>query len=385
MHFLFVSDFSPNENSGSAGSLLAIGEALRRRGHGVDYLWRSNRPYRFPHTSVQRLFELPRRQYAQVASQLEKAKYDVVIISQPYAYSIYEKLAPRYPKTLFLNRTHGWEDRFNLARRRFRLDLGKSYSHRIATRVTSAMTRTACVRTARSCHGIISPSRKGAEFIVNSYGIPREKVAVIPYGLGAEFLDNGFSREDAGDMVRLLFVGNYLSRKGSIVLESLLPSLAEAYQNATVTFVVPLEQEDRVRSQFQPAFGDRLAVLAWRDRKDLPTVYSKHDVLLFPSIFEGFGKAFLEAMACGLCVVGFDEGGLPDLAVSGTQAVFCGTGDQAAFRTLLEGCLRDPSRTREIGRNARSLALQYSWGRTAEETELFCLKVASRVLEAPAL
>ena len=93
--------------------------ALGRRGHHVDYVLRDGRPYRLPHPTLSRFWELPQRQFRQVARQLASATYDGVIISQPYAYLIYERLAPRYPRTLFLNRTHGWEGRFDAAANRF--------------------------------------------------------------------------------------------------------------------------------------------------------------------------------------------------------------------------------------------------------------------------
>jgi glycosyltransferase involved in cell wall biosynthesis len=139
-----------------------------------------------------------------------------------------------------------------------------------------------------------------------------------------------------------------------------------------MTFVVPSDVAPRVSSRFRPAFGERLTILPWRDRQTMPEVYAQHDILIFPSLFEGFGRTFLEAMACGTCVVGFGEGGLPDIATSGSDAFYCTTGDVTSMKALLERCLQDPVLVREVGERARLTARRYSLALSAEQTEAFC-------------
>jgi glycosyltransferase involved in cell wall biosynthesis len=107
-------------------------------------------------------------------------------------------------------------------------------------------------------------------------------------------------------------------------------------------------------------------------RERLSEVYGSHDILLFPSFFEGFGKVFLEAMAAGLCVVGFREGGLSHAAPDSREALLCETGDRHAFRMLTEFALANPARTKLIGERAREAAQRFTWERHAIETEQFC-------------
>jgi glycosyltransferase involved in cell wall biosynthesis len=172
-----------------------------------------------------------------------------------------------------------------------------------------------------------------------------------------------------------MFAGQYLPRKGSKVLERVLPSVAETYRNASVTFVVPEGQIEQVKSIYSPSFGERLTVLPWMSRERLAAVYASHDVLLFPSFFEGFGKVFLEGMAAGLCVVGFREGGLPGVATHGRDALVCNTGDTHAFRMLTELAVGNAVLAEEIGIRARETARRYTWERHAIETEKFCLRL----------
>ena len=63
----------------------------------------------------------------------------------------------------------------------------------------------------------------------------------------------------------------------------------------------------------------------------LVQVYDRHGVFLFPSFFEGFGKAFLEAMSRGLVVIASDVGGMHDLIRDGENGFLVAPGDAAAL------------------------------------------------------
>jgi glycosyltransferase involved in cell wall biosynthesis len=371
MQFLFASAFECDENTGAAGSLLAIGSALVKLGHKVDYLWNPGHDSKFSHPSLDRLFALPRQQYRQVETQLRRAQYDVVIVSQPYAFLIYERLVDKYPNTLFLNRTHGWEDRVYQSNRQLHWEQKAGILSGMMTEVSSMMMNRWCKRTALACHGLISPAGHCADYVVKTYKVAPRKVATIGYGLDDEYLQNGHA-ERSGPANRMLFVGQYLPKKGVDILESILPSLGKEFADSKLTFVVPHDAVNRIQARYGPAFGNRLTVHSWMDRRKLIEIYEEHDIFLFPSLFEGFGKTVLEAMACGMCVVGFDEGVLSDIATDGQDALFCQPGDSVAFRSMLERCLGDPKLARAMGRKAAVVAKEYSWSRTAEETESFC-------------
>lgn len=367
MRLLFVSEFLPNWNSGAEGSLLCIGKALEARGHHVSYLWKDAVAGFLPHPRLHDLFELPKRQLERVGTALRKESYDVVILSQPYSYLVYEQLIDLYPRTLFINRTHGWEDRMadSWRQRGWR---SASLIQRHLSDLSAAYMNKASERTVKACHGIIAASDLCASYIRNHYCPNHSSVAVIPYGVDFHLLRE---RRQEGSQ-RLLFAGQYLPRKGSEVLERILPDIAERYQQASMTFVVPPGDVAKVASFYKSAFGDRLSVLPWMPREKLASVYARHDILLFPSFFEGFGKVFLEGMAAGLCVVGFREGGLPGLATHSRDALICETGDLHAFRMLMERALKNPSLAREIGDRAREVAQRFTWERHAIETENFC-------------
>jgi glycosyltransferase involved in cell wall biosynthesis len=219
--------------------------------------------------------------------------------------------------------------------------------------------------------GLLAPSTGDGNFVLRCYGVPGEKVALITYGLDQSPAFKGPSQ--CQPVRSMIFYGQYTARKGTLVLEEILPRVAYRYTDAHLTFIVQQEAVERVRTKFG-SFGDRLHVHEWMPRRDALDLCRKHQIFLFPSMLEGFGKTFLEAMACGLCVVGYREGGLPDLAVNGIEALYCERGNVAELERLLMRALSDPELARRIGEAARRKALTYSWENTAREIEGFCLQ-----------
>ena len=80
-----------------------------------------------------------------------------------------------------------------------------------------------------------------------------------------------------------------------------------------MTWVTSKLAHDQVLELLSETARPRVALLDWMPQKELLDVYDNHGIFVFPSFFEGFGKAFLEAMARGLCVVAADNGGASDV------------------------------------------------------------------------
>ncbi|MEN6625760.1 MAG: N-acetyl-alpha-D-glucosaminyl L-malate synthase BshA [Candidatus Sumerlaeia bacterium] len=81
------------------------------------------------------------------------------------------------------------------------------------------------------------------------------------------------------------------------------------------------------------------------------------DLFLFPSESESFGLAALEAMACGVPVVGVRAGGLPEVVTDGETGALRALGDIEAMAEAALEILADPERRRHMGRVARRRAI----------------------------
>lgn len=80
------------------------------------------------------------------------------------------------------------------------------------------------------------------------------------------------------------------------------------------------------------------------------------DLFLLPSNAESFGLAALEAMACGVPVIGYAAGGLPEVVEDGVSGILCPVGCDVCMGTLAAGLLADPARYQAMRQAARRRA-----------------------------
>jgi N-acetyl-alpha-D-glucosaminyl L-malate synthase BshA len=80
------------------------------------------------------------------------------------------------------------------------------------------------------------------------------------------------------------------------------------------------------------------------------------DVFLLPSELESFGLSALEAMACGVPVVGSDAGGLPEVVQHAETGFLLPVGDVEGMAARTLEILKDDERRREMGHAGRRRA-----------------------------
>jgi glycosyltransferase involved in cell wall biosynthesis len=109
----------------------------------------------------------------------------------------------------------------------------------------------------------------------------------------------------------------------------------------------------------------------------LPKLLNTAAAFILTSLYEGHPKALLEAMSCGLPVIGTDVPGIREVLAHGKTGFLCGT-SSSDIRTALQEVLGDPVLRQNLGTNARQIVVdQYSLDRVIE-LELDLLRELSR-------
>jgi len=104
--------------------------------------------------------------------------------------------------------------------------------------------------------------------------------------------------------------------------------------------------------------GIRDDVIFMGDREFIADILPGGDVFLLPSKHESFGLAALEAMSCGIPVVGSDVGGLHEVIMHGETGFLCNPQDVGCMKNLLLQLLLDDDLRRSVGEKARARAVQ---------------------------
>jgi glycosyltransferase involved in cell wall biosynthesis len=220
---------------------------------------------------------------------------------------------------------------------------------------------------ARSAQRVICPSEHTAADVCERYGVSRERVRVIPE---APALERGDEPAPAGRYI--LAIGDLRRKKN-------LAALVRAF--------VTLRRRDQVPHRLvlggvDAGEGPRLAELAQGEPVELTgyltdarldALLRGAELLVHPSLYEGFGLVLLEAMARGTPVLAARATALPEVA--GDAAAFFDPSDPVSLEAELSALLRDESRRAVLARRGQDRAQTFSWERTARETAMVYLEL----------
>ena len=233
-------------------------------------------------------------------------------------------------------------------------------------------------------HGLPTVARSKAiraGFLGDPPFMPADQLPVIYSGIDTRRfhprLDGAALRRELGlsqDALVVAMAARFQRVKGHHTFQAMAQQvLAEAPQTQFViagddVFGLAADQRYRddmlERAQSSPLLRDRLHYIGFR--ADVEYVYAAADVVVCPSDFESFGKANLEAMACGRPVVSSRRGGPSETILDGVTGVLVDSGDAEAMAAQVLRLLREGDLRHQMGRAAvEHASVRFSVGATA--------------------
>ena len=216
-------------------------------------------------------------------------------------------------------------------------------------------------------------------------GVPRTQMALVPSGVNTGlFRPEGPAAPRDPERPRILTVGRLVERKGYEDLIRALPLVPEA--ELVVVGGPPDGRLDddpyacRLRTLAENCrVSDRVQLAGPVATSDMPRWYRSADVLAAAPWYEPFGLTPLEAMACGVPVVGTAVGGLTDTVVDGVTGDLVPPRDPRALGGALRRLLGDDVRRVAYAAAAADRATHsYSWRRIAARLATVYATVAGR-------
>lgn len=183
-------------------------------------------------------------------------------------------------------------------------------------------------------------------------GVPITKISVIPYGAPIEYF---VPIPKPDKQFRALFIGGLSPHKGAHYLLQAWQELK--FYHAELLCI----GNNRLPQGWLRPFTDSFRHINTVPHASLNEYYCAGNVLVFPSLMDGFGLVLLEAMACGIPVITTCNTGGPDIVTDGVEGFIIPIRDVEALKEKLVWCYENPDELAEMGRAARRRAEQFTW------------------------
>lgn len=228
-------------------------------------------------------------------------------------------------------------------------------------------------RTARKSARVITGSRYSYDDIVGTYGLDPQKIEIIPYGVSPEY-SRGDDGRDGSVLAAHGLRPPYVLSVGRLNPRKNLVSLARAFEQMKAETGLPHQlvivgkedfEAERTLAAIQNIRRD-VVLTGYVPDTDLPALYRKADIFIYPSLFEGGGLPLLEAMAAGVPAIAANATSLPEII--GDAGLLVDPLDEDDIGRALIRMATDPAVREKCREKGRSRAELFSWEAAARKT-----------------
>ncbi len=216
-----------------------------------------------------------------------------------------------------------------------------------------------------------------------------QRLAEDAYGVDVNLIPNGIDLSSCrqsparpGAPPRLVFAGRLNPQKNLLFFMDVLGRVKDLNWRLDLCGDGPLMAalQSKIRDL---RLGDKLRLHGWVASERVNEIMAESDVLVLPSLSEGMSIVNLQALGCGLAVLGSRIPGVMDLVRHGENGLLCPPDDPACFAEALAFMVRNPDALARMKRAGRERASQFDLGRiTAQYEALFEKAARSRVRRA---
>lgn len=249
---------------------------------------------------------------------------------------------------------------------------------------------------ARLSDAIISSSGHEMQCLIDEYGIPRSKIKVIYPGVNQTLFTPVDGVSPPVDMKRrkgeriVLYVGRIDPVKG---LMSVIDALSLLKHGDTSLYdllklviigggrkdkqLLQNKEYNRLQGAIKKKnLEGKIIFLGSKKQSQLRRYYSASDTLVMPSLYESFGLAAVEALACGTPVIVSKIGELASLVREGKSGFTFHSNDPASLADCIKHFFSREKNMWEKQRIRSDVLKRFSWEKTASETYAFLKKIA---------
>lgn len=356
-----------DERLGAPGASLAIGTALAELGHEVEY-------HAYDQAYPGRTRFISRHQLAypwKLASFLRRnsRRFDVLDVTTGDAYVWDFFGRPGGGTPALVTRSNGLEQ---LASRAVTED-AKAGGIELSWKypLYNGGWRLSEVRRSLRCaDGVLLLTEAEREHATHSLGVDPARIMVVPHGLKPIFIENEpeLSESQPGEPLHLCFVGTWYAGKGASTVVETAEQLARNGTPFDLLIAGSGAPEHEVLSSFSSECAACVTVVPRYSNAELVALLAGRELVLFPSRFEGFGIAVLEAMARGVAPIATPVGLVPSMISDGVNGIVVPHQRPDLISAAVQRLAVDRHELLRLRMAARQTGRIRSWDAAARET-----------------
>jgi len=375
LRILLVGDYTDDPRLGSAKVVHKLREELRAAGHQCDALFAGDIAAR-PAGRQARQLVIPLLAARAIDRALSRQPYDIVDVASAEGlwFGTGRRLGA-WQSTAFVCRSNGLE---HLNYRRMIDDSAAGLAPKPwSRRIWYPLSRLSQVAgAARVADRLIVLNETDRQFAIASGWLPADRVDVVAHGVSDRFLSGYCASAPRG--AGALFCGAWDRVKGTPYLVSAFQRLAEQSRPVPLTILGCGLPAADVLASLPDVLRPHVTIVDRVSEEEVVAQFRRHDLLVFPSTYEGFGLVVLEAMSQGLPAIATPVGCVPDLVRDGETGVIVPLRDSTALAEAVTALMGSPSTRARLGANAAAAVASMSWRRTAARTIEVYMKALGR-------
>lgn len=213
---------------------------------------------------------------------------------------------------------------------------------------------------------VITTSSATSKTVFDLFEFDRDKIHTVLPGVKRTRISQGSESQTA----HLLCVGSIIERKGhKILLQALSPLKnldwrLDCYGSTEFDKKLFDELQDIINSE---ALSDKVKFHGAVSDELLEASYAQSDVFVLPSLFEGYGMVYAEAIVCGLPIIATTAGAIPD-TVPETCGILTEPGNVKSLQEALEKMISNEDLRNNYKQGARNAAAEFpTWQSSATQ------------------
>ncbi len=237
--------------------------------------------------------------------------------------------------------------------------VGAAYNHQRGSGLSENLKLSLHRHAFKSAKRLVTWSRWVKKSLVEDYGIPAERVEVIPPGTDLRLWDlteqelAARRTKNEGEPVRILFVGGDFKRKGG---ELLLDTYRQLLKGGIVNVPAELHLVTKAEIASDPEIGLFVHRNITANSPEMQKLFRQADIFALPTEGDCFPVVIGESLAAKLPVISTRVGAIDEAVLEGENGFLIKPGDGSALSTALRTLIENPELRVKMGERSRELS-----------------------------